>query len=598
MENSDKLLYDLSSEVDNAPASPFISKTWLSVLDNNQGQYASSNVTIDTSQLSNSNKYCSYREAYLQVPLLITVSSNQVNGFAPATAATAASYSVGLKSFFGSLIHTLSVNYNGTQIIQAMPFQSVLNSFKLCTSLSWQDVRSQGTSLGFWPDDPTAFTYHLSAAPDLDGVGVCNSKNLASASAASYGVATNFNSYNGFVANEGFRKRQSAINWDADGGADASYSYFFTANNANTMYKSHVIRKINAVTGTTNGVYQVAVSATIMLRHLSSLFNNLPLVKGAFITMQLQLNNSTTVVQKSAFVAAVVGPPAVAQINAATTLVSVNSAVGGINPLMIASMQPGSGGQAFNATPTNAVTITASVSIGSRCLEPTQLAIAGVTTGAIGNSITLNLPTYVLSPVFEQAYLSNPIRSVPFSDFYFYQLTAQAPGATINALLSNGIANLQRITIFPVLSASSAASTQLPAGTPVYSSPFDPALTSGFGSPLLHISQFQIQVAGSNVLANAQRYTYEQWLHEIGSCGSVNGGLTDGVSSGLLSKEGWEMAPVYTCDLSRMLPAERSIPKSVVLQGINISAMTVDYMCFIEFAQEGLKIDVLSGAKV
>ena len=55
---------------------------------------------------------------------------------------------------------------------------------------------------------------------------------------------------------------------------------------------------------------------------------------------------------------------------------------------------------------------------------------------------------------------------------------------------------------------------------------------------------------------------------------------------------------MFTCDLSRMLPAERSIPKSVVLQGINISAMTVDYMCFIEFAQEGLKIDVLSGAKV
>ena len=69
------------------------------------------------------------------------------------------------------------------------------------------------------------------------------------------------------------------------------------------------------------------------------------------------------------------------------------------------------------------------------------------------------------------------------------------------------------------------------------------------------------------------------------------------MSSGLLSKESWEMCPVFTCDLSRMLPAEKTVPKSVQLLGVNSSAMTVDYLCFLEFEQTGLRIDILSGAK-
>ena len=58
------------------------------------------------------------------------------------------------------------------------------------------------------------------------------------------------------------------------------------------------------------------------------------------------------------------------------------------------------------------------------------------------------------------------------------------------------------------------------------------------------------------------------------------------------------MAPVYTIDLSRMLAAEKMVPKSISLFGVNSSAMTVDYMCFVEFEQTGLRLDVLSGAKV
>ena len=58
------------------------------------------------------------------------------------------------------------------------------------------------------------------------------------------------------------------------------------------------------------------------------------------------------------------------------------------------------------------------------------------------------------------------------------------------------------------------------------------------------------------------------------------------------------LAGLRVLDLSRMLPAERMIPKSVQLQGMNASNVTVDYLCFLEFQQTGLRIDVLAGNKV
>jgi len=51
---------------------------------------------------------------------------------------------------------------------------------------------------------------------------------------------------------------------------------------------------------------------------------------------------------------------------------------------------------------------------------------------------------------------------------------------------------------------------------------------------------------------------------------ALNGGLSTGVVNGLIGHYEWENAfRYYVCDLSRRLPAKDSVPKSIVLQGIN-----------------------------
>ena len=90
--SSDKLVFDLASEIEGS-TNVFIKKDWVNILDNMNTNYSSNQSVIDTSQLSNSNKYMSYREAYLLVPMLLTVTNASApgannGGFLPATAGT------------------------------------------------------------------------------------------------------------------------------------------------------------------------------------------------------------------------------------------------------------------------------------------------------------------------------------------------------------------------------------------------------------------------------------------------------------------------------------------------------------------------------
>ena len=78
----------------------------------------------------------------------------------------------------------------------------------------------------------------------------------------------------------------------------------------------------------------------------------------------------------------------------------------------------------------------------------------------------------------------------------------------------------------------------------------------------------------------------------------MNGNQTDGLTSGLISQLDYDMAGSYYClDLSRMLPVETAVPKSVQLVGQNASAKTLDFMVFVSYETE-ISIDALTGTRV
>ena len=97
---------------------------------------------------------------------------------------------------------------------------------------------------------------------------------------------------------------------------------------------------------------------------------------------------------------------------------------------------------------------------------------------------------------------------------------------------------------------------------------------------------------------NTQKYSYQQFVEQLSGANSINGDSTDGLCSGLISLLDFETAyNYYYVDISRMLDVERSIPKSVSIQGQNLSAKAVDLIVFISYKQT-LRVDVLTGSRL
>lgn len=579
--SGDTLVYDMASMSEGTPQI-FVKKDWLNILDNQNGNYNGNQCVIDTSQLANSNKYMNYREAYLAIPMVLTAGATAATLVAPQTAATSADYAFGLKNWFGSIVHSMTLDYNGTTIIQQTPYIGLWNSFKLMTTLSKLDIDTNGASMGFYPDDPLSFGFVAAGATPgqagaaaLTGVGTFNNVNYIEPTV----VNAAFNSGN--KGNIGFLKRQQYINYDAAGiaGSDgtgtgmSAYSALLTTTKAAEQYKSQITTKA-AFSAT--GCFQISIMATVHLKHLHNFFSNIPLLKGVFMKLTLNLNQGYV---------SLVSAGATDAYSVVT--VSTVAPQGGVLPIMIAAETANSGGAAALAYNT-AGTVIVSLGVGR---SPPIASGHTLTSGSLPSSVQLYVPAYTFNPVYETAYLSSPVKKVVYTDVYQYQVLNVAAGASFNNLLTNGIANIKSVLILPFYT------TTENGGLNPLQSPFDPA-GCGPTSPLCLLTNFNVVVAGQNMIYNTQRYSYEQFLHQLQGANSINADLTDGLTSSLIDKLGFEMEYCYYyVNCSRMLPVEEAVPKSVSIIGQSSSAKNIDLYCFIEYGVE-VSIDVNSGARV
>lgn len=570
--SGDTLVYDMASASEGT-ASIFVKKDWLNILDNQNGNYRGNQSVIDTSQLANSNKYMNYREAYLAVPMVLTMTGVPLT--APETAATSLDYAMGLKNWFGSVIHSFTLDLGGTTIIQQTPYCGLWNTFKLMTSLSWSDVATIGSSIGFYPDN--ALSVSFLAAAGAEGLGTCNNQNALAFPVVS-GAA---NSYD--VANEGLLRRQQYINYDPAGltaPGSAAWSTLLTAAACNNLYKSYISAKLTpAVAGTDAGGIQHSIMAIIQLKHIHSFFQNVPLLKGVFMKATLNLNQPQVHLTV----------PAANQLS----IVSTNSPLGGVVPVMVASARANNGCAALAHGGAGGNDVYVSLFVGNSCYWSTQ------TAGALNvfaqtqftQSINLYVPAYTFNPVYEQAYLSSPVKRIVYTDIYQYLVQNVAAGGTFNNLITNGIAGIKSVLVLPFYTAAANG------GTAPIQSVFDPA-GAGPTSPLCLLNNFNVVVSGQNMIYNTERYSYEQFMNQLHGAYAVNSGLTDGLTSGFISQLTFDTEFAYHwVNCSRMLPVEEPVPKSVSIIGQNQSAKAIDMYVFIEYGVE-VSIDVLSGARV
>ena len=579
----DQIVYDLSSQSEAEP-NIFIKKDWVSILDNQNGIYSSNQAVIDTSQFSNSNKWISYREAYFTVPMLMTLTQTATgaNFFASLTT-NSCDYALGLKNWYGTMIHSFSVDLAGTTIIQQTPFQSLWNSFRLLTTLSYQDLVTLGPSIGFYPDNSSSWFYQN--AVNANGSGVCNNQNFFTTPVVS-GAANALE-----VSNSGLYQRQRAWNFNStglSGPGGSALSNMITQQNLQLVYRSSVLTGTNAVGATSiKGLWQAQIVGQVFLKHLHSFFDKIPLVKGMFMKMTLNLNNSSTQVS-------VVQSAGAAATSMTQSLANSSFPLGGVCPIMLASGAT-SNGFANIIAASQTVIVAASLYVGARCYESNGITAGGQTTGYV-NNLTLSAPCYTFNPAFEGAYLSNAVRKIDYEDIYQYQVLGVTKGANFNNLVSNGIAGIKSVLVIP-FHAAQASTNQTNLSIPPLQSVFDPA-GGGTTSPLSYLNNFNVVVSGQNAIYNTQKYTYEAFINQLNGQNSVNGNQIDGLGSGLISQLDFDNCyNYYYVNVERCLPIEKGVSKSVSIVGQNVSEWTVDLYVFVCYGIS-VSINILLGSRV
>jgi hypothetical protein len=657
--SADTLVFDMSSQSEGSP-SVFVRKDWLSILDNQNQNYQGNQSVIDTSQLANSNKYMNYREAYFLCPLVLTLTGQGSSTFfTPNSGITSADFAVGLKNWYGSIVHSFTLDYNGTTIIQQTPYVGMWNTFKLMTSLSYDDLITQSSQLGFYPDNALSWSYV--SASSQSGIGVCNNNNAQSPIIVANAFAQ------GEQTNNGLLQRQLAWCFDPQGltGLETNATAFSTlisTASLNQLWKSYIYNKTAQTSAGTYGCFQVAISAVIYLKHLASFFERVPLLKGVFMKMTLNFNQSSVnfniasslqvasitaggistagVLTATTYTGTITGeigqyitsggvnyeilgqqtattwevdkaPATAIVISTATAVNDPNidpvltfssvvptSPLGGVQPIMLASCLGQTSSASLPSGGENAYvagSFIVSLAVGNKVLNTSQANIAGVSGTPLSGSLILNVPAYTFNPVFEASYLSSPIKKIVYTDIYQYQVVNSIkPNINFNNLISNGIANIKSVLVLPFFSSSQ--TTDSFGYSPILS-PFDPA-GSGATSPLCLFSQFNIQISGQNAIYNTERYSYEQFLNQLHGENAVNGGMTDGMTSGLIDQKAFESSYCYYyVNCGRMLPVEEAVPKSVSVLGLSMSSLPVDLFIFVEYGVE-VSLDILTGARV
>lgn len=540
---------------------PFLKKEVVYVQDNNSGGVYNGQIVIETSQLSNSGKWASYGEGYLYIPYVVAYKSDTDQ------TALLAPYLLGVKGAFWNIIHSMSVDYNGTNVAQLTPFLNLWCNYKALVSWSTNDAAKYGATTNFIKDNADSIRYRNASTTSTDATGVTN--NLIAFSAL-----PNFNAaavpIQSSTFNTGFLARQQNIY-----ATEAANLYGTALSNANAIIVgSHLYGNDGAAAAAR--VYYTSFNAVIRLKDICDFFDKLPLVKGAYIKLTINYNSSSISIAN----------------NAGSYLVSAPSiTTGGSTPFMIASGIANNPGATLAGAPGNIAFASnvARVTVGSA-------AVANSTVShQILNSCRLYVPIYTMNPIYEEQYLSmNPTKDVVYRDIYQYTINAAGTGGTQqNVLLSNGIVSPKQLVMVPFYNGSSGGATQFSnlASINALSSP----LTGAHPDPFAAVSNLNVQLSGTNMFQQNISYGWEEFSNEVSRSYSVNAGLTTGLTSGLLNQHEWERLYRYVvCDLSRGYKADDFIPKSVLVTFQNASSFVLDVYCFIEYERK-ISISVASG---
>jgi hypothetical protein len=536
----------------------FVNKEVFYVNDSNNSSY-NGQINIDTSVLSNTGRWLDYSEGILEIPFRIGMKSSvddtaHINGF-----------SLALKNGSVNLINSIQVDLNNSNMVQQQPYTNFYCTYKMMTSWSQDDVKKHGAESMFIPDSAGSYIYR--GAVSTEGQGLTNNT-VAPTTVQAFAADSPLDPYNaGLLA----RSRLTAFTSDAKAATATGSAAVMSATNAVAVAKNYFSNDGGA---TIARYYYWNILATIRLKDLSDFFAKFPLSKGSFFRFTISYNAVD-------FVCTSTGAGVEA-------LTSINQKAGITNPIMFASAAAANPNEAMAAG-----TQSISCNVASGSLSSSTAGVVFAPPTPLLTSCRLVVPTFEMDYAKEQEMLAlSPKKKITYKDIYNYNITGITTGSPFNQIITNGLADAQELVIIPMINSASNGTAPAIAIVP-YQSPFDsaPATTC----PNASISNFNVSLSGKFLFQQNLTYDYEMFNNEIQHINALNGGLTTGLTSGLVGRHEWDNGyRFYACDLSRHLPADDGVPRSIAIQGTNNTTKTMDYICFVAFNRT-IELDLYTG---
>jgi len=507
------------------------------------GEFNSGQITFDLSTFSSSN-WQSLSEAVIEFPVRITAELTTAAG-ATATNSSARILSAITKNGFHQWINSAQLIINGQTIQSQQPFENVAASYRILSKWSNDTLTKWGDACGVALDDCTAdsevaTTYNV-------GVGLNNVPfGTLAATGSKKGIDTvNFQSV---LFNKGVSTRGQVINTNADN------SNSFTTILGNGAYanagKSNVSVQATAA-NTVGTIYVQNIMASIRAKDLFDI-EEFPVVKNIKGYMYLTFNSFKTVLTS--------GGSSMNNIGSAT----YTPMTGLSCPYnIILDTTNGLGLGYSSATPQPQITITGTISAKDSY---------NVTNLTAGNSKPLLSNARLLLPFYEASPTTDSVLSKSNHMFKTLEKIVNpftiSKGETKNFTLTVGVPNPRKLVLLPMWQNLGDTSVVTDFSNPEQS-PWD--TTPGSSGVFAKLDNIQIYVSNKGLFQYPVQYDYEYWVQEGIQSGAYSGKV-DEISSGLLTKTLWEQNHrYYAFDLSRRLPSDDGMSRSVQISCTNPS---------------------------
>jgi len=276
----------------------FTDKQWNYKTDSNGSVYQAqnANVEFDLSSIYQSDGYTDVSDMYIVIPLCM-VATTSTSAAATKTPPTAGYALCALKNNFQNLIHSMELVLNGKTIHDHQSFLNVYADFKMLSSMSPSDLKSNNTNFGMAPDldnHKSLRFFNASQADDsgISGYGVVNNNPFTTS--ASFQQVIKQNDGKG---NDALLQR---INRVVDSTTNSTYTNLFGASgimttaNLQAEYKPYYFTNANFMYWMDYGI--------INLKYILDSIAKIGLVKKADLRLRMYVNTGAVqvTVQQSA----------------------------------------------------------------------------------------------------------------------------------------------------------------------------------------------------------------------------------------------------------------------------------------------------------